>query len=657
MIPCDSHAYPIVAQIGLREIDMQSNVIDIADFLSHTPPFQFMSEQDLTALAGRVQVEFYPKGTLVLTQDGLPSKFLHVIASGGVKVFIKREAGQEFVIDYRSDGDSFGFLSLMNGDISRTNVLTIDDTHCYLIDRATVSGLLEKYPVFAEFFMKSFFHKFINKTYQEMKSGDRMCSGGNQLMFSTRVGELIKRPPVTAPNHISIREAAAVMSTNRISSVVITDEAGVPVGIVTDRDLREKVVSRGRDTNEPVTSIMSVSLIRADAREYCFEALLRILRYGIHHLVVVEEGRFKGIVTSHDFMVLQGSSPISLAREIQIQTSLDGLCKITKKLNEIATILYREGAKASNITYVISELNDRLVKKVIELAQRELGPPPVPFCWIAYGSEGRSEQTFQTDQDNAIIYRDPESPGEALECERYFTAFAGTVNEALERCGVPSCPAKYMASNPKWRQPYSAWVKYFDDWISTPTPEAILNSEILFDFRPVAGDMALAERLRGHVAERAASHGMFLKLLSSAATSVSPPLGFFKRFVVEKDGEHKNMLNLKTRCVALFVNIARLYALERGVTATNTVERMRILKASHSVMSELGEEVEHAFEYVMLLRIKHQVEQIQAGRTPDNFIDPASLSSLDRKGLREACELLVRLQDAVRKHYNPGSVL
>lgn len=630
---------------------------EVVEFLQQVPPFQFLEEKTLRNLANKASMEFYPKGSTILQQDGPPSEYLAIIKKGGVKVYLKSDAEDEVVIDYRSEGDLFGFLSLVSGDKSRANVIAVDDTIAYLFSKQDVLELLDKNQSFTEFFLKSFFSKYIDKALTEMHSKSMLYGGGDKMLFTTPVGELATKEVVSANHDISIKEAAEVMSNNSISSLILTDHGGVPVGIVTDRDLRDKVVSRGRNSSDKINNIMSVSLIKTDARDYCFEALLKMIRYNIHHLLVVDEGKLKGVVTNHDLMMLQGTSPISIAKEIESKQTIEGLVPAANKINGMIALLLKEGAKASNITRIITEVNDILLKKILQIAEKKFGQPPLSYCWIVFGSEGRKEQTFKTDQDNALVYEDPSTKEEHEVALAYFSKFATFVNDSLIQCGFPECPGNYMASNPMWCQPLRVWKDYFSKWILTPTPEAILFSVILFDFRPAFGNYHLAEDLRNHLTYAIKNHEMFLKHLANLTISVRPPLGFFRTFVVEKSGEHKNELNLKFRCIAPLIDIIRLYSLEKGVKETSSLERIDALREEHLVIKEYGDELEHAFEFITLLRILHQYDQIEAGINPDNFINPDNLSNLQKKTLKESCQLISRIQDSIAKQYNPGTVM
>jgi CBS domain-containing protein len=630
---------------------------DVADFLRKVPPFQFLNDTDLHAVARNLSMDFYPKGMAIMKQDGPPSDALRIIKKGGVKVSMVSEDGIEVVIDYRSEGDTFGFLSLVGKDRVRSNITAVEDTICYLLGKEMLLKLLDSHLSFTEYFLKTHITKYIDRAYSEMQDKSMYYSGTDRLLFTTRVGDLAIKDVISVDDGETIQASARIMAENRISSVVVMDRNNLPVGIVTDRDLREKVVAKGRNIQEPIRHIMSTSLIRVDSRDYCFEAVLKMLKYNIHHILVVKEGALAGLITNHDLMLLQGTSPLSLTKDIESQQSIEGLIPVSEKINGIVGLLLKEGARASNISKVITEINDRLVKKVLDLAERKFGPAPVKYCWIVFGSEGRKEQTFKTDQDNALIYEDPTSPEEAKAAEAYFAQFTSFVKEVIIQCGFPPCPGGYMASNEKWHQPLRRWKEYFSEWIYTPTSDAVLFSVILFDFRPLYGDITLGEALRDHLNSTLKGHELFLKQLANMAVLLSPPLGFFKTFVVEKTGEHKNELNLKFKCIAPFIDIVRLYSLEMGAGETSTLERIEALKGKHSVVTEFGDEMEQVFDFLTLLRIHHQYEQIKTGKEPDNFINPDTLTNLEKRTLKEACQFISRMQDAVAKQYSPGTVM
>jgi CBS domain-containing protein len=629
------------------------NVIleDIIVFLKKVPPFQFLDNEKLQSMAQNMSLEFYPKDTVILKQNEPPSDALRIIKKGGVKVSMISESRDEVVIDYRGEGDTFGFLSMVGKDRIRSNVTAVDDTLCYLLGKEMLQKLLDTQPSFTEYFLKSHITRYIDHTYKEMQDKSMFYGGSDRLLFTTRVGDTAIKDVVSARENTSIRETALIMSEHRISSIVVMNADNLPTGIVTDRDLREKVVARGRDVREPIRNIMSTTLIRVDARDYCFEAVLKMLKYNIHHILVVKEGTLAGVITNHDLMLLQGTSPLSLTKDIEYQQSIEGLILVSKKINGIIGLLLKEGARASNITKVITEISDRLVRKILEIAERKLGQPPVAYCWIVFGSEGRKEQTFNTDQDNAIIYSDPVTEDESEKAKKYFGRFAEYVRDGLLLCGYPLCSADYMATNAQWRQPLSIWKKYFMNWISIPTSEAVLNSVVFFDFRFIAGEAALAEDLRDYLNDQLKDQEVFFRYLANQAIQNRPPIGFFKSFVVEKEGEHKDELNLKIKSIAPLVDLVRLFALEKGIRETSTRERIEKLRTTHLIVQKYGDELEQAFDFIMLLRIHHQFAQISSGRSPGNFINPNKLSNLEKRSIKEAFHLISKVQNLIFERY------
>lgn len=624
---------------------------DAINFLKKVPPFQFLDEAALTSIAGQLSMEFYPKDAVILKQGGPPSDSLRIIKKGGVKVSMLSEEGVEIMSDYRGEGDTFGFISLVGEARSRANVVAADDTICYLLEKESVLKFLSQSPESSEYLFRSYLTKYIDRTYKEMHNKSLLTASSDRLLFTTPVGDIATREVVTATGETTIQEAAQLMVRNRISSLIVVNGGNLPVGVVTDRDLREKVVAKGRDVHEPIRGIMSLPLIRVDARDYCFEAVLKMIRHGVHHVLVIKDGGLKGVLTNHDLMLLQGTSPLSFAKDIESQHTIERLVPVSMKIGNIVGLLMKEGARASNITKIISELNDRLVRKILEITEKKHGRPPVPYCWIVFGSEGRKEQTFRTDQDNALIYADPASPRQADEAKRYFADFAVSVRESLIKCGFPLCPADYMASNPLWNQPLSVWKKYFSSWITEPTPEALLKSLIFFDFRPLYGEPGLAEELRSHLVHKLEDEKLFLGYLANLIIKNTPPIGFLKTFVVEKSGEHKDELNLKIKGIAPLVDIARLFSLEKGVKETSTIERIEALRDKHTIAEEYADELLHAFDFIMLLRVQHQLEQVEAGKTPDNFINPDKLSNLEKKTIKDAFSVIAKIQELIAERY------
>jgi CBS domain-containing protein len=623
---------------------------DAVRFLAQTPPFQFLEAPLLRGVAQSLSMEFYPKGHVILQQDGAVSDSLRIIQKGVVKITIRpKGTGEEVVVDYREPGETFGLVSLMGGH-QKTTIAAMQDTLCYLLPKDRLNDLMSSHPAITEYLLQFHLTKYVDMTSREIQGKSLFLGSSDHLLFTAQVGEICRMSATTVGPEATIQETAGRMVEDRQSAALVLGADGGPIGIVTDSDLRAKVVAKGQSLEAPVTRIMSQPVITVDEKEPCFEVVLRMLQGNIHHIAVTRAGALCGVVTNHDFMVLQGRSPLAFSEDIEMQTTLEGLAPVSRKSLTIIGALLREGARAANIIRIISELNDRIVRKVLEIAERELGPPPVPYCWLALGSEGRKEQTFRTDQDNALVYADP-SPDQKGVTAAYFHRFAEFMRNGLVGCGFEPCPANCMASNPEWCQPLAVWRGYFTDWISAPTPKAVLNSQIFFDFRPLHGDETLAWELREHLGRLIPDYPIFLGFLANMLVKNRPPLGFFGAVAVERSGEHKHGLNLKIKGVTPLVDIARLCSLEQGVRHSSTVDRLEALRGGPTLISDLVDELEYAFEFIALLRIHHQYRLMEAGKPIDNFIHLETLSNLERQSLKNAFRLTLKIQDLVMERY------
>jgi len=619
-------------------------------FLSQVPPFQFLEEPLLRELAQSLTMAFHPKGEVILQQDGPVSEHLQIIQKGVVKITIRPKGGSdEPLVDYRERGESFGLVSVMGGQ-QRSTVVALQDTICYLLPKARLNELVGNHPAITEYLLQFHLTKYLDMTSREIQGKSLFLGSSDHLLFTTQVGDICRQVATAVAPGTTIRQAARKMAEERQSAALVIGQGGGPIGILTDSDLRSKVIAEGLSTDLPVSQVMSQPVVTVDERDPCFEVVLKLLQGHIHHAAVRREGEVHGVVTNHDFLVLQGRSPLAFSEDIERQTTLEGLAPVSRKALTIIGALLREGTRATNIIRIISELNDRVVRKVLEFAERELGPPPVSYCWLALGSEGRKEQTFRTDQDNALVYTDVSDLQKAKVAD-YFRRFAVYMRNGLIQCGFEACPANYMASNPDWCQPLSEWRRYFSTWISEPTPEAVLKSLIFFDFRPLHGDESLAWDLREHFGRLIPDYPVFLGFLANMLVRNRPPLGFFGSVAVERSGEHKDGLNLKIKGVAPLVDIARLFALEKGIQQVSTMDRLEALRDGTSLIAELVDELEYAFEFVTLLRVHHQYRQMEAGQPIDNFIRLDSLSSLERQSLKKAFRLILKVQDMVLDRY------
>jgi len=618
----------------------------IIDFLQSSLPFSELDRQSLRRIARHCLVDFFPAGTRVLRRGISEVDGLYLIQKGAIRLFHEAEG---VLMDIRTDGASVGALSLFNGEKAAFDAETVEDTFVIKIPRERFFEAVHLNPAIPRFYLKSFADTFLSKAFEEMRC--KPASPGedpNLHLFSTPIGALISREPVTVPFGLSIQAAAREMIRHNTGSLLFREPSGEICGIVTDTDLR-KAMALGLDLQAPAETIMSTPVESVDASAVCFDALLTMMSRNIHHLVVKSADRLHGVISSHDIMLLQGRSPMSVFREIASRTTISGLYPLHDSITPVVRTLVQQGAKAGNITRMIAILNDQIISRLLELMLKELGPPPVKFCLLLMGSEGRREQTFATDQDNALVIENCGVDFLERAAETYFSAFTERMVGHLIRCGFPRCPGNMMASNPDWRGGLDTWKARVDSWVAAPEPKRVLAGSVFFDFRPVAGNRDLGENLRQHVTSVCAGKDLFLRFLASDCLNARPPLTFFKNFVVEKDGEHKNTLDIKARGLLPFMDFARVMSLYHGIRETSTLGRLDQLHQSGHLSRDLYHEAREAFEFLLHARLMHQLEQMEQGRTPDNHIEPGTLSALEKRTLREAFGVTSALHGVLRE--------
>ena len=618
----------------------------VVTFLEKIPPFQFLPSTELRSLAKRTSLEYFPKDSVILAAGYRAADSLYIVQKGAVKLALRTQVGKELVLDMRGEGEVFGLLSVVSRDVARLDVVAVEDTFCYSISGDDMQDLIARYHEVSDYLLRTSLTRYMDRSLNELRTQVNLLGNTEQLLYSLSVADVVKHAAVVCHPSISICEAAQLASRGRTGALFVVDKDRRAVGVVTDRDFAKKVVAEGLPGESPVERIMTSPVVSVEGSERIFQAMLAMLSRDIHHVLVTENGLPKGVLTSHDLMVLQGKSPLSLARHLEQQQTSDDLAAAQKRIGDLLPLLMREGAKASHITRVVAELNDRVTAKILELATEKLGTPPVPYCWVVMGSEGRREQTFKTDQDNALIYADPHDE-ERARAEEYFAALADFVAEALERCGYPRCPGEYMASNPRYRLSLSTWQKTFAVWIGEAEYHTTEDATILFDMRAVAGDITLYEKLWLHVTEQLKTASFFKSILGSIAISRKPPLGFFRTFVVERGGEHKEELDIKSFGTGPIVDAARLFALDAGMNQTNTVDRLAALQAAGYLDGTTLTDMQEAFEFLTLLRLENQLQQAREGVPLSNYVSPRKLTHLQKGLLREAFQTVTRVQSVI----------
>lgn len=478
---------------------------------------------------------------------------------------------------------------------------------------------------------------------------------GDLAFLLHRVRDLVTRPPVMCAPETSAVEVARTMLREGVGSVLVTGIDGAACGIVTDRDLRRRIVAERRDALVTrAVDIMSAPLVTIRPGAFAFEAVLEMTRRAIHHLVVTEEGRAVGVVSSRDLLAAQTTNPVLLAREISRAESFAVLAALGIRITSLTRRLIEEGAGAYDVGQIISELNDRVVIRVLGLAAAALEeagdePPPVAYCWLSFGSEARREQTLRTDQDNGLVFADP--PEHLQErAATYYARLAEEVVRGLVQVGVPPCPGGIMASNPRWCQPLSVWRESFRYWITRGAPAQVLAASIHFDLRSLAGASELAESLRALIRQEAPGHRGFLRLLALDVVERPLPLTIFGGIRTVRTGFRRGAVDLKGGGTMQLVGAARVHALEHGLSETNTLDRFRA-EGHPAFPPRETREITEAMQHLMRLRLMHQLEQQARGEPTDNFVVPARLARGERLLLREALRTVRRVQTTLRQRF------
>jgi len=622
-----------------------------------------LSIPELSRLAATMTLEFFPKDTVILSAGHPASESLYVVHKGGVKLHLRSQVGKQLVLDMRSEGEIFGLLSVMSKDLARLDVTAIEDTLCYRVPAEQMQRLISSNAEVSNYLLRTSVTRYMDRSLQELRTQTGLMGDTERLLYSLAVSDVPGSPPLLCQQNTTLREAAQMLARAKATCVFVVDGSGSACGIVTDRDFAEKVVAQALPLDRPVTEIMSSPVVAVEASERLFLALLAMVSRNIHHVLVTRLGTPASVLTAHDLMVLQGKSPLNVVRFVEAQTTVRDLAGANLRISGLLPLLLREGAKASHVTRVVAEVNDRLIVKILQFAEAKLGPAPVPYCWVVLGSEGRREQTFKTDQDNALIYADAcdEASGDEASAREYFAQLATFAQDALSTCGYPLCTGNYMASNPRWRRPLRVWLDYFHAWMTQAELHGTEDALIFFDMRPVAGDFSLYQQLAARNREWLKDAGLFKSVLACVSTTRKPPLGFFRNFVLERSGEHMNQLDLKLFGTAPIVDAARVFALDAGIEQTNTLDRLTALASGvHKNGLEkddlekdptVFQDMQEAFEFLTLLRLECQLRQVREGKELSNYIAPDSLTQLQRSLLKESFRASARAQALLEERF------
>jgi CBS domain-containing protein len=615
------------------------------EFLSKLPPFTFLPEEELKTITEEVSIVHHPKDMVLYVQGKSKFEHLYIIRKGAVERYYK-ENDNEILHEFLSDGDMFGGVSMLLHDgIAARMLKTKTGTDFYVLPKKRFLEICLRHEAFAKYFSDIFGKLMLDKSFAAIIAKDlQPCEDEVPQFFNQPLENVYTRDPVFCDADVSIQEAAVMMGRRRCSSIFVRNPDGDFIGIVTDNDLRKKVIGAGCDIRRPVAEIMSSPLVAIPARSPVFEVLMSMMQKNVKHLAVTDaDGKVIGAVTISDLIAAQGQSAFFLLREIDTAGRIEDVTDKQSRLPRLIHNLINSGVKADSVARLVSTISDAILNKLIKIAMDDLGPPPARFVFLILGSEGRREQTLKTDQDNAILFED--QPSEFTESVRgYFLKFGEKVCSGLDQAGYAFCKGDVMAKNPQWCQPLSVWKEYFAKWIATVEPMALLQSNIFFDFRGGYGDMDLAAQLRRHLFASLAARPNFFRYLTETSLNMKPPLGFFRNFIVESKGEHRDAFDIKSSMTPI-VNFARAYALYHGIEETNTQERLNRLFLKNVLSWQDYHELEQSYSYLMQLRFVRQVTAaMKENGKPDNYINPKTLSRLEQTMLREIFKSIEKFQ-------------
>ncbi|MCR9088535.1 MAG: DUF294 nucleotidyltransferase-like domain-containing protein [Rhodobacteraceae bacterium] len=599
---------------------MDLAVSDVAHFLASVHPYDSLDREDLDSVADKFEAYDYGRGDEIYkVGQVLPGLFL--VHDGAVEVRDAR-GGQVSLLGARN---SFGERGLTRDGVAVTTAVAVEATKLLVLPTSAFRALMESHEGFAKFF---------TRTHTEEKRAPNLAT--------MPVSTLLTGPPITCGSDTTILEAARLMRARNISSLAVVD-MGLLAGIVTTSDLSNRALAEGLDTSRPVSQIMTPDPVTLRSNSLGTDVLHIMHERGIGHLPIVDGTELRGMVTQTDLTRLQAVTSAQFVSDIARARSAAGLAKVTAQIPQLLVQLVGAGNRHEVVTRLITDIADAVTRRLLKLAEAKLGPAPVPYLWLACGSQGRREQTGVSDQDNCLILDERVTEDDL----RYFDQLAAFVTTGLDACGYVFCPGDMMATNPRWRQPLSVWRSYFDDWIATPKPEAQMLASVMFDLRPIGGRESLFTDLQAETLEKASKNSIFVSHMIANSLKHAPPLGMLRGFATIRSGEYKNQLDLKHSGVVPVVDLGRVYALQGRLSAVNTRARLEEAR-DHGVLSKTGaSDLLDAYDLIAQTRLEHQAKQVRQGGKPNNFMAPTDLSDFERSHLRDAFVVIRTLQSAI----------
>lgn len=643
----------------------------LRSFFDACPPFTKLSDEERHSLFQTASALHAPAGTVIFKQGEPPTDLFYIVVSGTIQLS-ESEGGREEIreenkketkeeiVDLCETGAIFGIKARL-GD--RNYIYTAsarEESDLLSLSYSRFLPFLETHAEVALFFAAGFASgRYQKLSIDRVEEARRIYRPGRPSGFFLE-GETIPlsaiRSPLECDPDLSIRDAADLMTGAQMGSILVVDAMHRPIGIVTDTDFRVKVGGGRYRSDDPIRSIMSSPVYTIPRATTVSSLTLLMMREGFHHVCITRDGTDRspaiGILSEHDVLLINDHNPAVIVKEILNNDRIEILRSLMDRTESLIHMYLQQEVSPAFICEVVSEINDVLIRRATELTIQKLlttgwSLPPYPYSFLSLGSEGRKEQLLRTDQDNALVFSDP--PADELEdVQAAFLRLGKGIVGILAECGFQLCPGNVMASNPELCQPLSSWKRRFAGWIEEPKAEAILSAAIYFDLRCTAGSEALTDELIGFVRQRTKDSRLFLRFLAKDAVRSQPPLGFFRTFLVEKSGEHKDRLDLKLRGLMPLSCAGRLLAFETGYEGDGTTHlRLRYAAERLPAMRDAVHEASIVYPFLLRLRTMNALNHPER----KNFLNPDELNRLDRQTLKNAFQIIDSLQRDLKGTY------
>lgn len=625
----------------------------IYDFLKDYPPFNLISKVTLLEIATKVEILYFEKDVIIFNQDEAPQEHFYIIYEGAVRLY-RFIDDQKQNLDICDEGDIFGLRPLIINENYTMGAATNEETILYGLPVSIFLDIVKDYPKVSQYLIANFATN-TREPFSDKHKGRLFANVSSvqkvENSFAETQSAQYSKNPITCTKETTIKQASIIMTEKVINSIIIA-ENNCPLGIITDKDIRTKIGTGLFSINEKVTTIMSSPVISFPEKFTVAEAQIALLKHKLSHICITKDGTYQselvGILTNQDLNFVQANNPVFLIRDVKHAKDIETLKYIRIKASELTKGYLEQEIPIYFITKVVSELNTAITKRIIRLSIKEIGEePPVAYAWLALGSQGRKEQLLITDQDNALVFENvPESQYATV--KDYFLKLSIKVTEKLHIVGFEYCPANMMASNPKWCQSLNEWQTQFEEWINSPTTDKILLSIIFFDFDYVGGDVELYNQMSDSVFKNVADKQFFLGFLSKSTMLNPAPLGFFKQFLVEQDGENKDHFDIKSRAIRPLVDAARIFSLQHNLKINNTIARYERLMELDPQHRDLFESCANAFKILLQFRTSQGLANNDSGR----FVDINALSKSDRLKLKSCFKPLSNIQEILKIRFN-----